>query len=152
MEIFLFVFGFLLSFVLPIIVVVWVIRWLMGSHGNNKKPRKSISEREFVLGFFGLAAITTGLVGFYRLPEVIFLDGDEALSFAVRVAVGAILLASGAHIKELAGKILMGIGASLLVVSLFGVFDSLGDIGSLLIILLAFIGLVVAAMKMDKKG
>jgi len=151
-----FLFGILFSLLLwiglPILFLVWLVRLMVRNVGGHKdnKPKQELTDRDVIMGFLILAAGTSGLSGVFGIAENVFGGTGTPSGFASLIISAMLLLVVGYVLRGLSGKFLMVLGVIVLAMALPSVFSNLGDIGTFFLILVAFIGLIVAAIKIGK--
>ena len=147
----------LLGWLIPIALIVWLVRVFSHRHESaestsGKSVRRSLQSKDVVLLSLIVPAGVAGSAGLYLLPQDVFgYSSDDAASFAIRVVCGVILLVGGLYLKRITGIFIMCIGAISILLASPYVFNNLGSAGALLVVFLAFIGLIGAALWLNKK-
>ncbi|HLC91677.1 MAG TPA: hypothetical protein VJC09_01350 [Candidatus Saccharimonadales bacterium] len=140
----------LLGWLIPILIIVWIVRMVMHrhDHANNKR---SIDLRDFVITAVLAAAGYCGILAFYFIPLAIFGNNADNAVFATRLIVGVMSIMLGIAVKHITGNFVMIMGIVAFLLDLPFIFDNLGSLGVLLILVLVFAGLVVTTIKLSRK-
>ena len=144
-------FSFLLFVVLPIAAIVWFVRFLM-HRGKGSKSARKLEFRDLLIVASVSAAGFCGIIALYYFPLAVFGVTEENSSvFAMRLIGGMVLLLVGLWMKGVTGNFLMSIGIIGFLLAMPFAFDNFGSVGTFALVVAAFIGLIVAALRQSKK-
>jgi hypothetical protein len=140
----------ILGWIVPLIILVWIIR-AFTHRGHHGKTRQA-NYRDLLLATVGLSAGYAGAAAIYYLPPALFGSDSDNAVFASRLVIGVLLLIAGIALKKLTGVFLMIMGLVAFTLAAPFVFNNLGSAGALVAAFVAFIALVVFAMRINKKA
>lgn len=143
----------LIWLVVPIVGLVVIIRAIAGAAGHDKHgKREAISDRDFIIAFLAAPAVVAGFGGINYLAENIGpAQEEDAISFIIKILAGVLLLVAGITLSGITGKIQMILAIILLFMAMPFAFESLGDAGAFLAILVAFILLIMTVLWLNKR-